>query len=99
MAKVTKEQIEAFLNTPEAAAVLTLTAYAILKTPTKEDDLVVDNISDYTDILAEKLKEIADAEPTDAEAKEATMVLARKISQATTNKWDDRAVAVLDLFF
>lgn len=91
---MTKEQIEQFLDSPEAASVFTLAAYAIAKTPSKVDDELVDNIADYSGIIVEKIKLISALEPTDKDAKKAAIVILEKIASMTETKYDDLIVSI-----
>ena len=91
---MTKEQVELFLDSPEAEAVLILVAYAVEKTPTTQDNEVLEDLSDYTDLLAEKIRVIAESKPTDADAKKAALVILEKIASLTETKWDDIVVGI-----
>lgn len=91
---MTKEQIELFLSSPEAEAVLTLAAYAVEKTPTTKDDEVLEDLSDYSDLIAEKIRAIAEQKPTDDDAKKAVLVILEKIASLTETKWDDLIVNI-----
>jgi hypothetical protein len=95
---MTKEQIEQFLDSPEATAALTLLAYGIEKTPTQTDDQVLAVIADYTDLIAKKIEEIAAQKPTDQDAKKAAIIILEKIASLTATKWDDFAVGILKKF-
>jgi hypothetical protein len=91
---MTKEQVELFLDSPEAEAVLTLMAYAVEKTKTEADDEVLVELADYTDLLAEKIQYIAEKQPTDKDAKQAALVILEKIASLTATKWDDLVVSL-----
>lgn len=93
---MTKEQIEQFLASDEAKAVFTLAAYAIKKTKTQKDDAILEDINEYATLIASKIKEIADQEPTDKDAKEAGVAILKKIASMTETKWDDFVVNLLD---
>jgi len=94
MAKITKEQIEAFLNSPEANDVVIVLAFAIDKTPTETDNNVVASAGDYAELLAEKLSTIEEQDPTSGEAIQAAIRLAQKIASLTETKWDDVIVGL-----
>jgi len=93
---LTKEQIEQYLDSPEAEAVMTLIAYGILKTPTTKDDEVLADVSEYSDLVAEKLKTIADQKPTTHDAEVAGLVILKDIAAATKTKIDDFIVALAE---
>lgn len=91
---MTKEQVELFLNSPEAEAVLTLMAYAVEKTKTETDDQVLVGMADYSELIAEKIQFIAEKQPTDKDAKLAAVVILEKIASLTETKWDDLIVSI-----
>lgn len=91
---MTKEQVELFLASPEAEAVFVLAAFTIGKTPTTQDDELIDNIADYVEIFADKIKLIAASEPTEKDAKRAAVVILEKIASLTNTKYDDIIVAI-----
>lgn len=92
---ITKEQIEQFLNSPIAEDVKTLIAFAIEKTPTEKDDEIAENISDYAEIIAENLVSLKE-KPTDKEAKDAAIRIAKEVASLTKTKWDDIAISIID---
>jgi hypothetical protein len=92
---ITKEQIEQFLNSPIAGDVKTLIAFAIVKTPTTKDDEIASNISDYAGIIAENLTDL-NSQPTDKEAKDAAIRIAKEVAKLTKTKWDDIAISLID---
>jgi len=92
---MTEQQIKDFLETKEVQAVLLLVAWTILKTKTVKDDQVLDVISEYTDLLAAELKKIAEAQPTDDDAKDAGIILLQKVASETETTWDDFVVNIL----
>lgn len=93
-----RQRVTELLETPEAKATKTLVAFSIRKSKTVKDDEILDNIDEVADLISANIKEVADQNPTDKEAKDAAMVLLKSVSKATSNKWDDAAVAVLDKF-
>ena len=90
-----KELLKQYLDSEEGKAIMLLIAYTIRKSPTEKDDIVLDNIDDVVDVIAEKVGEIADNSPTDQDAKNAGVLLLEKIAEFTKTKWDDRAVAIV----
>lgn len=93
---MTREQIEAFLQTEEAQQVKLLIAYAIDKTPTEKDNEVVAEAGEYADLIAEFLTSTEEADPSDKEAIAAAMKLAKKIASLTETPWDDRILNAID---
>jgi len=93
---MTKQEIEQFLETTEAKALLTLIAWTILKTKTTKDDQILDVVSEYSDLFAKKLQEIANDQPTDDNAKDSGLVLLKRIAAETSTTWDDFIVKILD---
>lgn len=91
-----KAKVVEFLNSETGEAVKTLIAYAIRKTKTEQDDIVLDNIDEVAGIIAENIQDIADKHPEDKEAKESVMIILRQVVKATETKWDDRILAVVD---
>ena len=87
--KLTKEQIEDYLQSQEAKDVVTLLAYTLDQTDTDVDNQVVAQVADYVDLFAEKLKEVEAENPTGKEAIQAALRLAKKIAEKTKTKWDD----------
>ena len=87
--KLTKEQIEDYLASQEAKDIITILAYMLDQTPSEVDNQVVDQISDYADLFAEKLKQVESENPTGKDAVHAVLRLAQEISKKTHTKWDD----------
>ena len=94
MAKLTREQIEKYLESQEAKDVMTIAAFTIDQTPTETDNEVVSGISEYADLLAEKFEFISESDPTGKEALDAAIRLAQKIASLTKTKWDDIIVGL-----
>jgi hypothetical protein len=91
-------KVTAALETQEAKDVKTLIAYAVKKTGTLKDDEILTNIDQVAGLVAKNLAEIADQNPTDKDAREAVMRILRSVAAQTSTKWDDRILAVLDMF-
>jgi len=87
--KLTKEQIEIYLESQEAQDVIIVAAYGIDQTKTEVDNQVIAQIADYGDLFAAKLAEIEAANPDGKEAIQAALRLAQKIAEKTETKWDD----------
>jgi hypothetical protein len=87
--KLTKEQVEGYLNGDIANDIIIISAYAIDKTPTETDNEVIADIADYGDLIAEKLKEVEEITPTEKEAIQAALRIAQKIAEQTKTNWDD----------
>ena len=87
--KLTKEQIEIYLETQVAKDIVTLAAYTIDQTKTDVDNQIVADIAEYGDLFAKKLKEVEAEDPTGKEAIQAALRVAQLISEKTETKWDD----------
>jgi hypothetical protein len=87
--KLTKEQIEQYLDSPAAQDVIIVAAYCLDQTKTDVDNQVVAQISDYADLFAEKLAKIEELNPDGKEAVNAALRLAQLIAAKTDTKWDD----------
>lgn len=87
--KLTKEQVQGYLNSDIANDVIVISAFAIDKTPTEKDNEVIADISEYGDLIADKLKEIEELNPTEKEAIQAALRIAQQIAEQTKANWDD----------
>lgn len=92
--KITKEQVEAYLNGEIAEDVLIVSAFAIDKTPTEKDNEAVASIAEYGDLIAEKLAKVEAMNPTEKEAIQAALRIAQKIAEQTETKWDDLIIGM-----
>ena len=93
-----EEKIIAALETQAAKDVKTLIAYAVRKSATLKDDEILANADQYATLIAENLRQIADQNPSDKDAKEAGMRLLKEIAAQTETKWDDAVIKVVDWF-
>ena len=92
------EKFNEYVNSPVGQAVLTLGAYTIKSTKTTKDNEIVDNVDEIVAQLADALSKLNAVEVTTDEAKAAVMVILKAIVEATTTKWDDRIIPIVDLF-
>jgi len=90
--KLTKEQIQDYLNGEVADDIIILAAYTIDTTKTETDNQIVAEIADYGDLIVEKIKTISEIDPTAKEALQAAIRLAQIIAGQTDVKWDDFVV-------
>ena len=92
------EKFNEYINSPVGQAVLTLGAYTIKSTKTTKDNEIVDNVDEIVSQLADALSKLNAVEVTTDEAKAAVMVILKTIAEATTTKWDDRLIPIVDMF-
>ena len=93
------EKINELLNSDEANAVVVLAAYVVRTTSTTKDDEILEASADYSELIAEKLKEAADLKPTSKDAIKAVSVLLESISKETKKtKIDDIISLILKRF-
>ena len=92
------EKFNEYINSPVGQAVLTIGAYTIKTTKTTKDNEIVDNVDEIVAQLADALSKLNAVEVTTDEAKAAVMVILKAIVEATTTKWDDRIIPIVDLF-
>lgn len=93
---MTEQKIINALQTQEAQDIKTLIAYAVKKSSTLKDDEILANADKYAELIANNLKEIADQNPTDKEAKAAGMRILKALATQTKTPWDDTVLRVLD---
>ncbi len=100
MTKELKQKLQEILDSPNGVAIEVLLAYIIKKTSTDVDNKIVVNANEIADILSSNLKMINNLinTVTVKQAKAEAMVLVRWLAEQTETKWDDRAVAFLDMF-
>jgi hypothetical protein len=98
MAENLKIRVQELLNSQNGKDIKTLLAFTINKTETIQDNEIVENIDQVVDIVAANIEEIAHQKPTEKEAKDAAMRTLKSIAEMTPNKWDDRAIAIIDMF-
>ena len=92
------EKFNEYINSPVGQAVLTLGAYTIKSTKTTKDNEIVDNVDEIVSQLANALSKLNAVEVTTDEAKAAVMVILKTIAEATSTKWDDRLISIVDMF-
>ena len=92
------EKFNEYINSPVGQAVLTLGAYTIKSTKTTKDNEIVDNVDEIVSQLADALNKLNAVEVTTDEAKAAVIVILKTIAEATTTKWDDRLIPIVDMF-
>ena len=92
------EKFKGYIDSEVGQAVLTLGAYTIKTTKTTKDNEIVDNVDEIVAQLADALSKLNAVEVTTDEAKAAVMVILKAIVEATTTKWDDRIIPIVDLF-
>jgi hypothetical protein len=90
--KLTKEQVEIYLNSSVADDLMIIAAFTIDKTETEIDNELVADIAEFGDLIAEKLKQVEELNPTGKEAVQAAIRIAQKIAEQTETKWDDIVV-------
>lgn len=95
---MTKKEFEEVLKSEVAEAGMTLAAYGVKMTPTTKDDEILAAIADYSGLIAERIKFIADANPDNKKARTSAMVILRKIAELSGKKWLKWAVSFLDRF-
>lgn len=93
---MTEQKIIDSLQTQEAQDIKTLIAYAVKKSSTLKDDEILANADKYAELIAANLKEIADQNPSDKEAKAAGMRILKALAAQTKTPWDDAVLKVVD---
>lgn len=97
MSEIVKK-FEGYVNSEVGQAVLTLGAYTIKTTKTAKDNEIVDYAEEIVSVLAETIKKLNNVDVGTDEAKAAVMVILKAIVEATSTKWDDRIIPIVDLF-
>lgn len=95
---MTEQDFIKITETEEFKAIVKLTAYVIKKTPTEKDDEIAKTASKHVSLIAKIVEEVSSSDPSDKEAKEAAVILLKKISSLTKTKIDDVAVVALSKF-
>jgi len=93
--KLTKEQIEEYLQTQIAKDVKTVLAFTIDKTKTEVDNQVVAGTAEYAELIGEELAEVELMEPTEKDALDAAIRILQVIAEQTKTKIDDIVVGLM----
>lgn len=92
------EKFKGYIDSEIGQAVLTLGAYTVKATKTTKDNEILENVDEVVAELAEAIKKLNDVEVTADEAKAAVMTILKAIAAATSTKWDDRVIPIIDMF-
>jgi hypothetical protein len=100
--KQLQDQLSKYLESQTAKDIKTLTAFTIIKTPTVQDDLIVQNIDDVKDVLSASIEDVAvqvaTKQTTFRDAKKAAVSLLKTVAEITGSKWLKVAVNFISTF-
>lgn len=93
-----KKEIKEILDSRPANDIILIGSYVINKTETTKDNEIVLAISDYSDLIAEKINAIANSNPTNKELKRAVMSLLDAVSKKLDKRWVTIILKIVNWF-
>lgn len=95
--KTLKERVIENLNAPIGKDIAVVLSYVINKTSTDKDNIIVEEIDDIIQVIAEKVKSLT-IKPTPKEAKVSVVNILTLVTDRTKNKWDNIIISIIKRF-